>query len=292
MNPRKSSKTAVGIAACRAGEHGRPAQDRICSDPYAVHFLPWRFHLIARFPPLVNYLRKKRREKTPGLYEAIVARVRYIDDFLGECAAKGLGQCVILGAGFDTRAYRVPGLAQGVRVFEVDHPATQAVKRRVLKKIFSPVPGHVTFVPVRFNSQALGTRLLESGYDPGLKTLFIWEGVIMYLTRRAVEKTLDFMANNSGPGSRVILDYIPASVLEGPGAPKEGKFLKKDVARKGEAFTFTIETKELEPFLAQHGFEDICTLTARDLRPVYFTGNNAGRPISRVLHFAHARVRQ
>ena len=101
----------------------------------------------------------------------LAVRERHIDEHLQACLNEGLQQLVILGAGFDARAYRFDQLKQGVRVFEVDHPATQAVKLAKLRDVFGQVPGHVTFVPVDFNTQTLAQRLFESGYDESLKTL-------------------------------------------------------------------------------------------------------------------------
>lgn len=246
MKHNKLSRTAVGIALCRAGESEKPESERICYDPYAKYFLPWFFSVFRRIPFFIKYRRKKWRKRSPGMLEAVVARVRYMDDFLLDCIDNGLEQFVSLGAGFDTRPYRIDGLKSGIRIFEVDHPATQKVKMKKLKKILGAIPGHVKFVSVRFNSQDLGERLMAEGYDKTLKTLFIWEGVVMYLTPEAVDKTLSFVKNNSGSGSSIIFDYIPDSVVKGPDATTEGKILKENVQQKGEKLIFTIEPEDVE----------------------------------------------
>ncbi len=290
MKLNKSSRTAIGIALCRAGESEKPENERICYDPYARYFLPWYFHVLRRVPFWVKYRRKKWQKRSPGMLEAVVARVRYIDDFLLACIDNGLEQLVILGAGFDTRPYRIDALKLGVSIFEVDHPATQKVKKRKLKKILGPLPGHVRFVSVQFNSQNLGERLKNKGYDKTLKTLFIWEGVVMYLTPEAVDNTLGFIRKNSGSGSWIVFDYIPASVVEGADAPVEGRVLKKDVAQKGEKLMFAIEPDSIEEFLLRRGFINIKNLNAQDLRDRYFKGVNTDRKISRVLNFVHAMV--
>lgn len=288
MKKNKPSQTAVRIAMCRARESSKPVSERICYDPYAQYFLPWLYHLVARIPFLIQYLRKKGEQRSPGIFEAIVTRVRYMDDYLYQSIEGGIGQLVILGAGYDTRAYRIKGLQKGVRVFEVDHPATQAVKKKKLKKIFGALPGHVTFVPVRFNSQNLKDKLLGSGYAPELKTVFIWEGVSMYLTAEAVDATLEFVKINSAPGSSIIFDYIPASLVSGPDAPKEGRRLMQHVRQKGEELKFLIEKKEIESFLSARGFTRIVSVNAPDLKDIYFNGVNRSRQISPVLHFASA----
>ncbi|MCP4023535.1 MAG: SAM-dependent methyltransferase, partial [Desulfobacteraceae bacterium] len=123
MKTFKSSKTAIGIAACRAREFTRPENERICSDPYARYFLPWSYHIVRRIPFLINYIRKKGEQRSPGIIEAIVVRTRHMDDYLLKCLGNGLEQFVNLGAGFDTRAYRIDALKADIKVFEVDHPA-------------------------------------------------------------------------------------------------------------------------------------------------------------------------
>ncbi|MCP4719619.1 MAG: class I SAM-dependent methyltransferase [Desulfobacteraceae bacterium] len=291
MKHDKSSRTAMGIAACRAGESAKPENERICYDPYAGYFLPWYFHAFRRIPFVLSHRRKIWRKRSPGMLEAIVARVKYMDDFLLKCIDNGLEQLVSLGAGFDTRPYRIDALKSGIQIFEVDHPATQKVKKKKLKKIFGSVPGHVKFVSVRFNSQVLGERLRDKGYDKSLKSLFIWEGVVMYLTPQAVDNTLSFVRKNSGPGSWIVFDYIPDSVVSGPDAPVEGRFLKKNVKQKGEKLVFAVEPYQIEKFLLNRGFINIVNLNAQDLRTRYFKGGNSNRKISRVLNFVHAVVK-
>jgi methyltransferase (TIGR00027 family) len=122
---------------------------------------------------------------------------------------------VILGAGYDTRAYRFDKLKEEVKVFEVDHPATQKVKIEKVSKALGSLPGHVVYVSVDFEKERLDKKLSESGYNKSLKTLFIWEGVTMYLTAEAVDETLAFVAGNSGKGSSIIFNYIFRSVLDG-----------------------------------------------------------------------------
>jgi methyltransferase (TIGR00027 family) len=105
----------------------------------------------------------------------LMARERYIDDVLQNFLNEGLQQLVILGAGYDSRAYRfdLPGR---VKTFEVDHPVTQADKLKRVQRVFGKIPEHVTYIPVDFNTQTLSERLLSSGYGPGLISLFIWQG--------------------------------------------------------------------------------------------------------------------
>ena len=203
MRQKQSSTTAEGMALVRAIESSRPEVKRICYDPIARSLIPgYKFFLSILTIDSGLYGRF-----FPGAIEFITARERYIDDFLKACLGEGLDQVVILGAGFDTRAYRIEGIEK-TRVFEVDHPATQEAKLKRLKKIIDPMPDHVTFVPIDFNAQTLAERLPANGYNEHGKTLFIWQGVTGYLTAEGVDSTLAFIANHSGPGSAVIFDLF------------------------------------------------------------------------------------
>lgn len=194
----------------------------------------------------------------------------------------------ILGAGFDTRAYRIPGIEK-TQVLEVDHPATQEVKLKRLKKVIDPLPDHVTFIPIDFNTQTLGERLLASGYDEQGKTLFIWQGVTMYLTAEGVDRTMAFIAQHSGPGSTVIFDYFFNEFLRDTSRP-EVKRLRQTMQVIGEEHVFGIDEGQLEPFLTQRGFCDVHNADAEELKRLYFTGPNAGRPIAQGAAIASARV--
>ena len=209
------SRTAEGIAAARARESAKPETERIFYDPYAQHFLRRRHRFVRRFRPLVWFFRWRNTRTLPGMFGGLVVRTRYIDDHLIRCAEQGMEQLVILGAGYDARAYRFKDRLAGVGIFEVDHPATQQVKIEKLRRIFGQIPAHVTYVPLRFNSQCLERSLPESGYDPARNSLFIWEGVTMYLSGQGINNTLAFIAGFSPPGSSVVFDYFPPSVAEG-----------------------------------------------------------------------------
>jgi methyltransferase (TIGR00027 family) len=122
---------------------------------------------------------------------------------------------VIPGAGYDSRAYRFNTLKDPIRVFEVDHPATQQAKLDKLQKIFDHLPPPVCYVPIDFNEQALEECLAAHGYNPVGKTVFPWQGVTYYLNPTAVDQILDFIAKYSAPGSKVIFEIIISSDASG-----------------------------------------------------------------------------
>ena len=277
MRPNQSSLTAMGTAAQRALEMEKPAGGRICSDLMAREFIPAWFYAFMKRITATRYAEKH----ASGDLAFIVARCRYMDDLLTEELDQGIEQLVILGAGFDSRPYRFDRLKDGVKVFEVDHPATQKNKLEKLERILGPggLPGYVTFVPVDFTRETLALRLPECGYSERLKTLFIWEGVTMYLDEPSVDSTLAFVASHSAPGSVIVFDYM----CEQPAPPKRDvvillvSFLRSFF---NEVRSFKIEAGQIEPFLAGRGFSEAHNITAADLQARYFTGRNAGRKVT------------
>ena len=208
---REPSLTALGNAAFRALESEKKRNERICDDPYARKFVPAWFYYIAKFTLVTGYA----EWRSPGVMGALVTRSRYIDDYLSDRIRDGIEQLVILGAGYDSRPYRFEQLKDRVRVFEVDHHATQEIKKAKLARIFGDLPDYVTFVPVDFAEKTLEKRLVESSYDKTAKTLFIMEGVTMYLNPEAMDNVLSFVTGYSGLGSSIIFDYFYKSAIDG-----------------------------------------------------------------------------
>ena len=283
MKKTQASTTARGIAFARALESSKPAGERICYDPLARRLISPAFYLLGRL--FAGY----GERKGPGVIGFLVARCRYIDDYLQACLETGLDQLVILGAGLDSRAYRFEQLEGHVKVFEVDHPATQQVKLGKLDKILGKLPEHVTYVPIDFNEETL-QKLFDFGYSPQVRTLFIWEGVVHYLTAEAVDQTLEFVLENSGSGSSIIFDYVYASALTA--AHKRGEIMRMQRAKRytGEGLVFGIEEGQVEAFLRVRGYTQIQNVTSKDLERMYFTGVNQARTIAPIYAIAHATV--
>jgi len=276
MRPSQSSATAMATAAQRALEMADPAHEPICWDPIARELIPSWFYAFMKCITATRYA----ATHASGALGFIVARCRYMDDVLST-ALEGIQQLVILGAGFDSRAYRFGRLKDRVKVFEVDHPATQKKKLKKLTRFWGSggIPGYITFVPVDFTRESLVSRLRESGYSEQLKTLFIWEGVTPYLDKPSVDRTLAFVVAHSAPGSAIVFDYMCAQPL----APRKDivilvvSFLRSFF---DEVRGFEMAAAEIEPFLASRGFTQVCIVTAADLQARYFTGTNAGRKVS------------
>jgi len=281
-NPGKPgpSRTAEGVAAIRAIESSLPEDARICYDPYAI-----RFVTPARLAGVATQIDRE----FPGLRNKIVARVRYFDDTVREAAGNGFGQLVIMGAGFDTRAYRIREL-RSLRVFEIDQQDTQRFKKEKVREIFGGLPDHVEYVAVDFEAGDLGERLLRSGYSPAKKTLFVLEGVIMYLTPPAVDSTLSFIVRDSGRGSAILFDCPVGSGGEAASPLGVPRKFHDHVARGGEPIRFAIPSEGAESFLKERGFSRVHAVTDEEIRERYFQGAGRTRKFSRV-SFVYAVTR-
>lgn len=275
--------TARGVALVRALEMRRPERERITSDPYAAHFadrwLMWatRLSIATGLSNLMG---------VEGMINFALLRERYVDDLMRSELAGGAAQIVVLGAGFDTRAYRLG--RPDVPVFEVDHPDTQADKRRALAGVVDPFPANVHFVPVDFDIDDLGGKLAAAGYDRTRRTLFVWQGVVPYLTQEGIERTLAVIADNAGLRTLLVFDY---GVAERPGSTGMPAMLDLFTRAMGERTQFGLPRAELEGFLAARGFAEVSSIDCIALRARYVA---AGRrlPVSRSVAIATARVRR
>lgn len=279
----QASITAAGAAFCRYVESLRPDDDRICYDPYAVHFLSQDTLELIRRPDALKTALEMVDCAVPGYVCTVNARVRYFDDLVKKSLGEGVEQLVILGAGYDTRAYRIEGL-KNIKVFEVDHPGTQNVKITKVKEIFGSLPGHVVYVPVDIETEKLAQKLTDGGYDRSKKTLFVMEGLLCYLSPEAVDETLSFIAGNSCKGSAIVFDLYSGWVFEDG---EVGKIIRDNAAQRGEPLRFYIKGT-IEDFLAYRGFSHISHVTAEEYMKVNCFGKNESRKVSDVLLFAHA----
>ncbi len=272
MREGRASESAKGVAASRAMESEAPEGVRILHDPLTRKLLGPRFTVLGESVIPHRVALWIHRRVIPGLHDYLVARARYIDECVQDRVREGIRQLVILGAGFDTRAYRLDGLRDRVRVFEVDHPASQREKQESLVRALGSVPAHVTYVPVDFQTQTLAERLRSAGYGDGQRTFFVMEGVSMYLDPGSVDATLDFVRGRSGAGSSIVFDYTYPEVLDGTLRHGSVRGLKRIQASTGETFRFAIPKGGAKGFLASRGFALLRDVDHAALDAAYFSG--------------------
>jgi methyltransferase (TIGR00027 family) len=266
-----ASTTAVLLAAVRAA-HFAADEPKILSDPLAGK-------LAGEFAE--GFIARVRGDPTalPTRFMA-VARSRWAEDTLIEARTEGVDQYVLLGAGLDSFAYRRPDPDDGLEVFEVDHPSTQAWKRQRLADVGLEIPSSVRYVPVDFERQDLSDELQRAGFDPGRPAVVAWLGVADYLTTAALGATLDRIASWAS-GTRLVLDYdLPPEYWDSyegwDGDIMRG--LASWVARLGEPWISHYTPREMETLLRDHGYAAVEHMDHHAVRSRYMQGCPADAP--------------
>ncbi len=269
MEDWRPSVTALGVAARRAAHQifDRPL---ILDDPVALQILPPE-----RAAALTASPDKSQTALSRGLRAFMVARSRHTEDQLATAIGQGVRHYVILGAGLDTFAYRNPFPHLGLRIFEVDHPATQAWKRERLAAAGISVPSELTFVPVDFERQSLFEQLHANGLSADQPVFFSWLGVTPYLTREAFAGTVAFIAAQASP-SGVTFDYAVRRDLLPARERAALDFISSRVAEAGEPFQLFFNAQDLAQELHQNGFQQIEDLGAAELNARYFSNRSDG----------------
>ena len=268
MRSNQSSTTAEFMALFRAQELALPERKRLFNDPFAASFLGPTLRAISqlfRVPLLRILLARFIDARWPGARTSGIARTRLIDDWASDEVAAGAQQVLILGAGFDSRAWRLPAF-RDLPVFEVDHPATSAVKRKQIEELGAST-SRVTFVPIDFDLERLSDTLLSAGFQADRRTLVIWEGVTNYLTAEAVDSTLRWVGALA-EGSRLIFTYVDADVLGGSNCFQDAARPRLAVKSAGEPWTFGFHPRELPLHLKERGLQLSKDLGANEYRRI------------------------
>jgi methyltransferase (TIGR00027 family) len=267
MQEGKFSRTAYAVALRRAA-HQLFDHPKVLDDPLALRIVGVQ---------AAEQLRGKAGEAQGRFSRAIrafmAARSRYAEGQLALAVSRGVKQYVVLGAGLDTSAYRSPHT--DLRIFEVDHPATQAWKRERLHAAGIAIPELLTFVPVNFEKQTLAEGLSQSGFDLNAPAFFSWLGVTPYLTREACMATFSFIAKLPA-GSGVAFDFAVHRDLLNFKQKFALHLIAKRVAAAGEPFQLFFNPKELAADLCQLGFTQVETLDGQQINARYFQDRSDG----------------
>jgi methyltransferase (TIGR00027 family) len=270
VRPHQPSVTADRVAQ-RRGAHQLLDRPLVFVDPLATR-------IIGRDAAAVLAANPRHFETSPiaSYLRAFVAvRSRIAEDALAAAVARGVRQYVILGAGLDTFAYRNPHSAQSLRVFEVDHPDTQAWKRRRLDEAGISLPSDLAFVPVDFERQALARELQHAGLDAAAPAFFSWLGVTPYLALDDVMAVLRFVAAFPS-GSGIVFDYAILPSLLSFGQRLVVAALARRVAAAGEPFRTYFDPAVLAADMHAAGFVEIEDLSPDVINARYFSGRDDG----------------
>ena len=260
MAERAASNTAVGVAWLAAAHQVLDAAPRILDDPIIGG-------LMGATPEAIR--EREPRLESPGarlLRAHVVTRTRYAEDRLAAAYALGVRQYVVLGAGMDTFAYRQPAWAAGLRVFEVDQPGTQAVKRQRVTSAGVPVPDNLSYVPIDFEAESLADGLRRGGVQLDRPTFFAWLGVTMYLTESAIDAVLETVAAFPRSSEIVFTFAQPRSADDARGEPT----LAERAAAIGEPWVTFFDPPALQQKLVALGYETVRFLTPAETTALYF----------------------
>ena len=261
--------------ALRATEASQPAAQQIFDADFDYFMLPKIFRglLLPGIRQLILGLLEMSGMGTPGM---LFCRTRYIDDALIDWLGDGKQQVVCLGAGNDTRGYRIPSIGH-TQYFEVDLPVPQKLKKEHMLRVLGDIPSHVTYTPVDLNSQDICAELINSGYHPDIPTFFIMEGVTQYITAEAVDNVMGFVAQ-APPGSRMAFTYIQKEIIDGSARSAVDQRIMKRVASRGMPWIFGLDGELLDEWLHARGFDMIDEAGAIEYRKRYLD------PISRQMN--------
>jgi methyltransferase (TIGR00027 family) len=280
----KASATAQGAALHRAA-HQLLDHPAVFPDPLALRIIG---------PEAEKALRGgESRHILPGaagLRAFLAVRSRFTEDCLAEAMARGIGQYVLLGAGLDTFAYRGAFDPAGLRIFEVDHPATQEWKRGRLKDAGIAVPSSVFFAPVDFERETVAEGLMLAGFDLTTSAFFAWLGVVPYLTREAVMETLRFVAEQTGASSEIVFDYPEPADAMSPVQRRAMQMLGARTSAVGEPFRTAFKPSEIKDALLALGFHHIEDMDATVLNARYYSGRNDAFALRGNAHMVRART--
>jgi methyltransferase (TIGR00027 family) len=233
-----------------------------------------------------------KNKVAPGMYEFMIARTAFFDQVVVEGLWENIPQIVILGAGYDSRAYRFKDLTRDTRIFELDAPPTQQRKQEILRQAGIPLSERLVFVPVNFNTDDLKYILTQAGFSVDRQTLFIWEGVTYYLLAEVVDAMLESIHSISPNGSSLCFDYAALSreSLDEAGVKRLREIMKSN--HSAEPTRFGIPEGLIGPFLSTRGYQIKEHLTQVEMEKRYLTLNDgtlAGKPPS-LMCFVNATV--
>jgi len=262
MEDQRPSRTAMVVALIRA-DHARKSQSPLLNDFWAEKLIPAEF--VAELPRFASSdAELEQWLARGGLRVNVILRARYCEDQLREAVRGGVGQYVIVGAGFDSLAWRRPQWAQGLAIFELDHPATQNLKVKQLRAAGADLD-QASFIAVDLRDVAIDQALAPSAYDPERPAFFAWLGVTRYLTREANAAALAAMGRAAAAGSRLVLSYAPATSSRAIESGEDEDRSKATLASWGEPWVSSFTQAEMAQMVGEAGFQVAEDLSHEDL---------------------------
>ena len=248
-----AAQTAFGPIVLAAVEQYEEPSRRLVQDDLAFSFLPRGMRALVattRMPAIRRLMIAGSERSGPGLWANIACRKRFIDEKIDE-ALPDIDAVLILGAGLDTRPYRLAHRTD-IPVFEVDLPVNIDRKKAVVRRVLGGTPPSVRLVPVDFERDDLAAELAKHGYRTDSRTFFVWEGVTQYLTADAVRATFEYL-RSAPPGSRLVFTYIRRDFIEGTNMYDAQSVYRKFRERR-QLWQFGLSPDEVAGFVAEYGW--------------------------------------
>jgi len=279
MRDGAGSDTAIFTALQRAAHQILDDLPRILDDPIAVGLVPGSTEEAIR-----NTAEELQRPAIKLLRSTFAFRSRFAEDALRDAVDAGAHQFVLLGAGFDTFPYRQPPWSKALRIFEVDHPSSQAFKKRRLEALGIVPPTNVTYCPVDFENVSLEAGLRTASFDEAQPALFSWLGVTQYLTRDAVRGTLEFVRGLAA-GTQIVFEVLVPDSMLPETERKVATFAADASAARGEPWLSRFTPEEMRALLAELGYRSCFHLTPAEAQARYFQGRRDGLSASTMAQF-------
>ena len=258
-------------------------------DELAIRFLPSGWRQIARisqWKPARNLLFSIAERRWSGVWGIVLCRKRFISDKLTQAIQSGIESVVILGAGLDTLAYRLPALTR-LRVYEIDLPENIAMKKDVLERLYGKIPTHVTQVAVDLDQEDLASALEAHGFSIEQKSFIAWEAVTQYLTKGGVHNTLRSLARMKG-GSQLVFTYIIKDFFSEE--PRDGMgALYRDFRARMPLWQFGLEPGEVGALLQEYGWRELEQAGSAELTERYVKPSGRSLPVMDVERLVHAK---
>jgi methyltransferase (TIGR00027 family) len=288
MENNESYKTAYNAAYARLIEQRQPAEIRLFDDPFVKIFFSKTIYSLLQYSIIRKSLISMYNIYSPGILGLQVCRTKYIDDRIEEAINNGVEQLVILGAGFDTRPYRILG-SNKMKIFEVDLPIIQDRKKNLIKKHLGTLPNNIIFTPIDFNIQSLDEVFTANKLDFSKPIFFIWEGVTQYITEEAVDNTLKFIAK-APSGSIVTFTYILKSVIDGTSNKIATDGLINLLEMGDKTWFFGLNPSDIINFIKQYNLELIEDVDASYFQENYLSPIGRKLDVSLIERLVYAKI--
>ena len=275
----KPSETALFAALRRTIANKEFKSGKLGPDDLAEYFLPPHFRFFLKSKRIRGKIKNKLNGLLPGLNEYMIARTAFFDRLFLDALKNKTPQIVLLGAGYDSRAYRFAKLNQGTRIFELDAPPTQDRKKKCIRKAQIDISENVIFVPINFNQESIKNKLEKAGYKHDQNTLFIWEGVSYYLELESVETTLEFVRQASHEETLIGFDYTTSISDDNMdnfyGVREFTQAMNHHHAN--EELMFSIDDSKTASFLEKRGLKIVSHLDNKEIERTFLLDENGSQ---------------